>query len=110
MRKVAQIVLIVLGTVSLTQAQTIIPRAGVTITSTTADEISTDTQVTNISNQTGYTFGFGYNVPVAPVGKFMFSLQPELNYIQKGYKGNSSGEFNIGEAYYQFKGNNEIKL
>jgi hypothetical protein len=40
----------------------------------------------------------------------MFSLQPELNYIQKGYKGNSSGEFNIGEAYYEYKGDNEIKL
>jgi hypothetical protein len=110
MRKVAQLLLLVFGSVSLAHAQTLIPRAGLTISSTTADEISTDTEVTNISNMTGYTFGFGYNYPVAPLGNFMFSLQPELNYIQKGYKGNSSGEWNIGEAYYEYKGDNEFKL
>jgi hypothetical protein len=110
MRKVAQLVLVVLGSISIAQAQTIIPRAGVTISSTSADEISTDTQVNNIKQMTGYTFGFGYNYPVAPLGKFMFSLQPELTYIQKGWKGNSAGEWNIGEAYYEYVGDNEFKL
>lgn len=95
---------------SWVQCQTIIPRVGLTIASTSSDEIANQQQASNLTSQTGYTFGVGYNVTVTTLGKGLVSLQPEFSYIQKGYKGKTSGEYNIGEAYYQYTGSNEINV
>lgn len=71
----------------LCHAQTLIPKAGVTI-STMAVE---DDQ--GIKSKIGYTFGIGYNIPVND----LFSIQPELNYVQKGLK----RDFDEEGPYYE---------
>lgn len=110
MRKTTQIVLLlIVGTFTTVHAQTLIPKAGVTLSTWKTEEAPEGSEYSN-SRKAGYTFGVGYNVPVTSFGPVMFSLQPEISYVQKGFKGKSSGEFQIGEAYYQFNADNENRI
>ncbi|HEY3402917.1 MAG TPA: porin family protein [Ohtaekwangia sp.] len=101
----------VIGTLTVTQAQTIIPKIGFVVSSTNAtppdDEFGTKNE---LSSGTGFTFGVGYNHPIGTVGKGLFSLQPELSFIQKGFKATTSGETNIGEAYYDYVADQHYKI
>lgn len=58
--------------------QTIIPKAGITFSTFGGDDAGDDTK-----SKLGFTIGAGLNTPL---GDGMFSLQPELNYVQKGAK------------------------
>jgi hypothetical protein len=66
---------------SASYAQTIIPKAGLTLSNWGGDDVSgTDAKI-------GFTLGAGFNMPL---GEGPISLQPELNFIQKGYKADVS--------------------
>jgi hypothetical protein len=109
MRKSAVFIFALIGSITFVNAQTLIPRAGITSATATAEksELTTDQ---NTGSITGVVLGLGYNMPVSTLGKVMFSLQPEFNYLQKGYTLGISGEYNIGEAIYQFTGESKQKL
>lgn len=104
-------IVFVIGTITVSQAQTIIPKVGFVLSSTNAaassDEYGWDT---DLSSGTGFSFGVGYNLPVGTIGSGVFSVQPELTFIQKGFKAEVSGEVNIGEPYYDFVLDQQIKL
>lgn len=114
MRKTTHIILLILSSATLTQAQTLIPKAGFVISSLGADEEvrsgNGTTSKTEYSSQNGFTFGLGYNLPVTTLNKVMFSLQPEFNFIRKGYKTSTAGEFYLGEVYHQITSKSEITL
>jgi hypothetical protein len=110
MRKVILVFGIVIGSVSLIQAQTLVPRIGTTISTTTIEQPNNEDQSGKITSQTGFTAGLGYNVSVKALGKVMFSLQPEINYIQKGYIVSTAGEFQIGEPIYKYSGQSEFTI
>lgn len=65
------------------QAQTIIPRAGLTLSKMAGDEL------TNVKNKAGFTLGVAYNIPV----KNNFSFQPEILFTQKGLRQQLDTEF-----------------
>jgi hypothetical protein len=110
MRKTTQIILLlIIGSISVTQAQTLIPKAGLTLATMSTEDAPEGSEYNNTS-KTGFTIGIGYSFPVATLGSVVFSLQPEVGYVQKGFKGKSSGEFQIGEQIFQFKGDNEHTL
>lgn len=110
MRKVILVFGIVIGAVSLTQAQTLVPRIGTTISTTTIEEPNNEDQSGKITSQNGFTAGLGYNVSIKALGKVMFSLQPELTYIQKGYVMSTAGEFQIGEPIYRYTGESKFTI
>jgi hypothetical protein len=110
MRKVILVLGIVVGSVSLMQAQTLVPRIGTTISTTTIEQPNNEDQSGKITSQTGITFGLGYNVSVKALGKVMFSLQPELTYIQKGYVISTAGEYQIGEPIYRYTGESKFTI
>lgn len=113
MRNTTLISFFILGTVTLAEAQTLIPKAGITLSSIAAKEMVDEygaTSTTDYGNQTGFTLGVGYNVPVTAIGSVMVSLQPEFNYIQKGYTAHTEGEYAMGEAYYHVTGKSKFTL
>jgi len=63
-------------------AQTIIPRAGVTLSSSSYKPYNDFAEKSNQQLLTGFTVGVGYDVFIND----RFSLQPEINFIQKGQK------------------------
>ncbi|MBT1710183.1 outer membrane beta-barrel protein [Fulvivirgaceae bacterium PWU5] len=65
-------------TAGFSYGQTIIPKAGITLSTFGGDDAGDDTK-----SKIGFTLGAGLNLPL---GDGMFSLQPELNYVQKGAK------------------------
>jgi hypothetical protein len=71
------------------QAQTIIPKAGLTLSQFSEED---DTEFPK--NKLGFTFGIGVNFELNEI----FSLQPELNFIQKGARFEVNEELN-GERY-----------
>jgi hypothetical protein len=58
--------------------QTIIPKVGLTLATLGGDDAGDEAK-----SKAGFTVGVALNMPL---GDGMFSLQPELNYIQKGVK------------------------
>jgi hypothetical protein len=69
--------------------QTIIPKVGVTLSKWGGDDVE------DAKFKAGFTIGAGLNMPL---GDGMFSLQPELNYIQKGSKweeGDASEKYTV---------------
>lgn len=58
-------------------SQSIIPKAGVTLSKWGGDDLE------DIKFNVGFTVGVGFNFPL---GTGPISLQPELNFIQKGWK------------------------
>lgn len=110
MRKVILALGLVAGSVSLMQAQTLVPRIGTTIATTTIEQANNQSQSGKISSQTGFTFGLGYNVSVKALGKVMFSLQPEVTYIQKGYAMSIAGEYQVGEQIFPYTGESQFTL
>jgi hypothetical protein len=101
--------LFVLGAVVAGHAQTIIPKAGLTISSTNASVTDAGLD-TKLSSAAGFTVGVGYNYPLGTVGKGLFSVQPELAFIQKGFKAKSTGEFYMGEAIFEMEADQHYKI
>ncbi len=78
------VAMLMLGTA--VQAQfSIIPKAGISLANVNFDE-DEDGQKSNL----GFVAGLGFNIPITSDN--FFSLQPELLYVQKGYRFNESGE------------------
>ncbi len=59
-------------------SQTVIPRLGLTLSKTNAEEVDPIEQLFN----TGFTFGAGVEFPLNST----ISIQPELNFVQKGFR------------------------
>jgi hypothetical protein len=93
----------------VSQAQTLIPKVGFVLSSTNASTFD-EYLDTNLSSGTGFTLGVGYNYPIGTVGKGLFSVQPELAFIQKGFKAKTSGEFYLGEAIFQMEADQHYKI
>ena len=79
--------------------QSIIPRAGVTISNASFDPPPTLGDLTSV---TGFTVGVGYELPLTGI----IMLQPEINFIQKGYK----TEFSETTSAYEQTNSHQIKL
>jgi hypothetical protein len=74
-------------------AQTIVPRIGLTVSSINFEE----EEDVDITSRVGFTIGAGFNIPVND----MFSIQPELNFIQKGVKSKYSDSYEFGGDSYE---------
>jgi len=109
MRKTIQTLLLVVGGVVATQAQTIIPKVGLSLATTTASEFEEGVE-NSIGAQPGLSLGVGYTKTIASFGKTIFSLQPELLFLQKGFSVESKGEYYEGEAIYEFRADQKFKL
>jgi Outer membrane protein beta-barrel domain len=92
-----------------TIAQTITPKVGFTMSALGATEFVPEMK-SNFSNQTGYSFGVGYSVPLHVAGTSMLSLQPELTYVKKGFKVDAQGEFIFGEQPVTLKVHQEYAI
>src|SRR5574339_679463 len=88
MKKFIYLFLLLTASVTVVSAQKLIPRAGVTIASNSFDGAGIDGDY-DTKSITGFTVGVGYNFSISPV----FSIQPELNFIQKGSQQEVSFEF-----------------
>lgn len=109
MHKTIQIILLIAGSIAVAQAQTFIPKVGLTLSTNNVDAVEPGVEH-SLSSSTGFSVGVGYNYPLGTVGKGLFSLQPELSFVQKGFKGTTTGEINIGEAIYQMTADQQYKI
>lgn len=67
---------------TFTFSQTLIPKAGVTLSKFGGSDVE------DAKFNLGFTLGLGFNLPV---GNGPISVQPELNFAQKGTKGDEDG-------------------
>ena len=109
MSKKALILLFLFASVAAVQAQTFIPRAGITISTLEADEFVKEMD-NEIKSQSGFVIGLAYAIPVGTFAKGIFSLQPELSFVQKGFKVDAAGDFAGSESYYHFTTNQEYTI
>jgi hypothetical protein len=109
MSKKALIAALALASASLAHAQTIIPRAGITISNLAADRFIGEME-NKIQSRSGFVIGAACNLPVGTVGKGIFSVQPEITFIQKGFKVDASGQFFGSESFYTINTHQEYKI
>ncbi|HEY9046312.1 MAG TPA: porin family protein [Ohtaekwangia sp.] len=81
MKKLLLVVALIVA-VSASYAQSIIPKAGLSLSKIHGNDAS------GTDSKAGLTLGVGFNLPL---GEGAFSIQPELNYIQKGFKASEDG-------------------
>ncbi|WP_333819535.1 porin family protein [Ohtaekwangia sp.] len=81
MKKLLLVVALIVA-VGASYAQSIIPKAGLSLSNIHGSDAS------GTDSKAGLTLGAGFNLPL---GKGAFSIQPELNYIQKGFKASEDG-------------------
>lgn len=86
---------LILVSVTFSQAQRLIPKAGVVLTTTSATNFVSELE-NSVSYKTGYTVGLGYTIPVTSLGKGLLMVQPEVNYITKGFSIDAKGELLVG--------------
>lgn len=79
MKKFIPVFILVAFSATVVSAQKLVPRAGVTIASNSF-EPEGEVGDYDTGSITGFTVGLGYNIAI----NSMFSIQPELNFIQKG--------------------------
>lgn len=92
------LVAIALVVVVSTHAQTIIPKVGMTLSTLDGETFASQPgEFDSYKNVTGFSFGVGYRIGF---GDFI-SLQPELLFIQKGWKNESGYENNDGVNFYR---------
>jgi energy-coupling factor transporter transmembrane protein EcfT len=109
MSKKALILFFLCTCITLAHAQTFIPKAGLTITTLNAKDFVKEMD-NNIKSQTGFVIGVAYTIPVGTVGKGIFSVQPELSFIQKGFKVDATGDFSGSESAYYISTQQEYKI
>jgi hypothetical protein len=98
MKKFIHVFLLVTASVTVVSAQKLVPRAGLTLASNSFDGAGIDGDY-DTKSITGFTVGVGYNVSISPV----FSIQPELNFIQKGSQQEVSFEMVEDGFLYSFQ-------
>ena len=98
-KTVLAILLIMCATISY--AQSIVPRAGLTLSTVS---VSDDDEDLDLKSVIGFTIGAGFNFPVSEI----ISLQPELNFIRKGFKGENSYHENFDG--YEYSEDSEAKV
>lgn len=92
MKKTTLSSLFVLVAFSIQAQLSIIPKAGYTHYSVKFDSDYSD----NIKFKGGFLVGAGANIPISD----LFSIQPELLFIQKGWREEYSQDFGAGESYF----------
>ena len=90
--------LVLTSAVSFAQVS-IVPKAGVTLSKVSSNE----EEFFDINNRLGFTLGAGFNFAFGEI----FSLQPELSFIQKGVKSTYEDSYTDG---YKFVLSQEINL
>ncbi|NJM25914.1 MAG: PorT family protein [Bacteroidia bacterium] len=81
--------IVLMAAVTVTHAQTIIPHAGLVVSTNNADP-SEEGFDYDISPKTGFTFGASYKYALGTLGKGIFSIQAGASFIQKGVKAKST--------------------
>ena len=109
MRKTTLIIFLLIGSMAISQAQTLIPKVGISLSNLQTEDAPGGTEY-NSSFKNGFTLGLACNIPVTAFGDIQFSLQPEFNYIQKGFNNTSSGEYQIGEQIFEFHADNKQRI
>jgi hypothetical protein len=109
MSKKALILLFFMVSVAAVQAQTFIPRAGITISTLQAEDFVKEMD-NEIQSQTGFVIGVAYAIPVGTFAKGIFSLQPELSFVQKGFKVDATGDFAGSESYFHLTTQQEYTI
>jgi hypothetical protein len=109
MSKKALILFFLLTSATLLRAQTFIPRAGITISTLQTDDFVREMD-NKIQSQSGFVIGLAYAIPIGTFAKGIFSLQPELSFIQKGFKVDASGDFAGSESYYHLTTQQEYTI
>ncbi len=99
------IVVIALIAAVSASAQTIIPKAGMTLSTLDAETFASNPgDFDSYKNITGFSVGVGYRIGFGD----LISLQPELLFIQKGWK-NEYG-YDDGVDYYRYQYTETVKL
>lgn len=80
MKKSLLLVGAVILVAELAYAQTLIPKAGLTLSKIAFKNHS------GVKSKIGFTFAVGYNIAISD----LLSIQPELSFVQKGVKGKST--------------------
>lgn len=75
-----------------TSGQVLIPKFGMSLSTIKSSEFVTGMD-NSFSNQVGYTIGASYSIPVKPMNTALFSVQPEISFVQKGFRVDAEGEF-----------------
>jgi hypothetical protein len=91
------------------QAQTLIPKVGISLSALGASE-HVPMMSNSFSGQSGYSIGVGYSIPVKPNGGSLFSIQPEISFVQKGFKVDAQGEFIFIEQLSLIKTHQEYTI
>ena len=90
------------------QAQVIIPKFGMTISSLHSDQYVPDMD-NSFANRKGFTAGVGYAIRAARIGNGFLFVQPEINFVQKGFQVDATGEFQF-EGVYQLESKQSYRL
>lgn len=109
MKKVVSIILLSSIVTFTSYSQTLIPKVGMSFSSLRADEFVVSMK-NKFGGQTGYSIGLGYSIPLHPMGNALLSLQPEVQYIQKGFQVDAEGEFFFGEQYATIRSHQEYSI
>jgi hypothetical protein len=91
-----------------TQAQMLIPKFGMTVSSLRSDQYVADMD-NSFENRKGFTAGVGYAIRAARIGHGFLYVQPELNCVQKGFQVEATGEFEY-EGVYQLHTKQSYRL
>lgn len=102
MKKFVSLFLLLAISATVVSAQKLVPRAGLTIASNSF-ELEGEYGDYDTKSITGFTVGLGYNIAISPV----FSIQPELNFIQKGSQQEVS--FQMSEGEFTFDVQSKVK-
>ncbi len=82
-------------------AQFLLPKAGLTLSTFEVENTS------GMTSRMGLIAGVGYNINIGD----KFSIQPELNFVQKGSKSKSNfDEFPYGGGYIEYRSSDEARL
>jgi hypothetical protein len=91
-----------------TQAQVLIPKFGMTVSSLRADQYVTDMD-NSFGSRKGFTAGVGYAIRAGRIGNGFLYVQPEINFVQKGFQVDATGEFEF-EGVYQLESKQSYRL
>ncbi len=109
MRKITLPIVSFIFISTLSFAQTITPKVGYTLSTWGASNYVT--QLNNsFSSQPGFSFGVAYSIPLKGLGIGMLSLQPEVSFVQKGFKVDAQGEVSSAELTFFITSHQEYTI
>jgi hypothetical protein len=81
-----------------TQAQILLPKFGTTISSIRSNQYLADME-NSYRTRKGFTAGIGYSMLAGRIGSGLLHIQPEINFVQKGFRIDATGEFEYEGVY-----------